>query len=84
MAKRYFPTWVTAQVLAALNSALADQATGQTIISASSGDVSASGVLEFGLDERIRRLKHDLSILDPVTYPPSDFMDFSTTRVGFS
>ena len=83
MAFRYFPGKDAVWLLAQLDLALADQSTGRSVVSASSGDVSFSHLSHLDIDERLRRLKYDLAILDPDTYQPGDYIMPSRTQVNF-
>lgn len=80
----YFPTWTAGQLLAALNKALDDQASGRTIVGAGAGSTTSQRQIMLELDERIRRLRHDLSVLDPETYAPEDYIPVERTKAVFS
>jgi hypothetical protein len=84
MAFRYFPGKTEAWLLAELETAMTDQSAGRTVVSASSGDVSFSHMTHLDIDERMRRIKHDLVAIDPTTYPPEDYLQPSRTQVNFS
>jgi len=63
---------------------MTDESSGRPIISASAGDVSFSHLSQLDVDERMRRIKHDLVALDPDTYPPEDYIAPTRTQITFS
>ena len=82
--RRYFPgkgiTWLEEKLEAAL-----EQSAGGTVLTNwSEGDTTAGHQLTNSPDERIRRLSHDLAILDPGTYPVEEVTPVTRTKPNFS
>ncbi len=84
MAYRYFPGKDATWLLAALDKVMTDQASGRVVISASAGDVSFSHLNMMDVEECMRRIRHDLVLVDPVTYPPEDHIPVTMTKATFS
>jgi hypothetical protein len=84
MARLNFPTrsiqWLTEQ----LQNVEAEEAAGKSIIEAGQGDSSARKQVLASLEERKRKILHDLIILDPDTYPPEEYLPIRRTRINFS
>ena len=83
MAFRYFPGKTEAWLLEQLSIALDDQSLGRVVISASAGDSSFSHLQHMDLDERLRRIKHDLVAIDPDTYAAEDYIQPNRTQATF-
>ena len=67
-----------------LNAALEESANGTVLTNWAEGDTNAGHQLTNSPDERIRRLSHDLSILDPATYPIEAITRVVRTKPNFS
>lgn len=84
MAFRYFPAWTETQLETALTTALTQQASGQVVASGGAGSANFTANVQLDIDERIRRLLHDLNLVNPTDYPIADLLLPDRTRVGFS
>jgi hypothetical protein len=82
MAFRFFPTRAVAWLLVELAKLEEELAKGKTITDASAGDASSRQEVQIGITQRMGMIKHDLCILDPITYPPDDYIGDTTTTYG--
>lgn len=80
----YFPSKDLPWLEEKLNEALEESASGTVMTSWGEGDTNAAHQLLHHVDERIRRLSHDLSILDPARYPVEEVTPITRTRPNFS
>jgi hypothetical protein len=86
MAQRrlYFPGKDVPWLETKLNIALEESALGVVLTNWVEGDTNAGKQLTNSPDERIRRLSHDLSVLDPGGYPVESVTPITRTKPNFS
>lgn len=70
-------TWLETKYEAAME----DRANGKTIISVGAGDTNNAKQVTISVAQRCRELYHDLSVIDPATYPPQQGID--RTKAAF-
>ena len=82
--RRYFPGKDIVWLEEKLNNALEASADGSVLTNWGEGDTSAGHQLTNSPDERIRRLSHDLGLLDPGKYPAEEINAITRTRPNFT
>lgn len=83
MAFRHFPGQSQATLETALAAVIAEELSGKTVTDVGAGDTSSRKSVQVSINERKRRILHDLCVLDPVTYPPADVLPITRTRARF-